>query len=222
MLDAGLQLLLRVAIVAPTGPSVEPPPTRTPGEQGEQDEEGEPAVATSQTPASAPELETQPPAPSSGSPRRPAFPSTWFQLTIIAAANAVGLGVEGTSFVVPPLGVGLGIENIVVWGGEGGPFNVFRLTPKLTGIILPRRHVSPIVRAGFGGEFISHRLGVYGRWLTGGGVLFRFKKRFMIELSVDVVGRVPDARWRDHFACDITPKVCSLDLEPHVGFGVGF
>jgi hypothetical protein len=153
--------------------------------------------------------------------RTPKFPQTWFSVSILAGPRNVGAGLGATYFVIPAIGLGLEIDNIVHWHDDGG-FNLFRLTPVVWALLLPRFNTTPFVRTGFGGEFFSHRLGAYGRWLAGGGVLFRFRSRWMVELGIDVVGRVPDLRFQGNFECQLTDNPCSLGLEPRIGAAIGF
>ena len=137
------------------------------------------------------ELNLQPPAPrATRTPRpgkrAPVFPQTWFSVGIKAGPRAVGAGLGATYFVIPALGIGLEVDNIVNWDDHGA-INQLQLTPVAWGLLLPRFNTTPFVCVGFGGEFFSRRLGVYGRWLAGGGVLFRIQRRWMVELGIDVV-----------------------------------
>ena len=176
-------------------------------------------------PASDPELDLQPPAPEPRrTPRRrpkPTFPKTWYELSVVTGQSTFGLGLGATHFVLPFLGLGGEVQDLLNWG-SGFVFNIFQLTPKVTVLVLPHSRVTPVARVGFGGEFISHRLGSYGRWMTGAGVLWRIRTRFMLELGVDVDGRVPDDRFARNFRCPLLDDPCSLQVAPYASFGVGF
>lgn len=173
------------------------------------------------------DLERGTPEPASRPPRAPAprrrsvYPRTWFSVGVLASKNLVGLSLGGLHFMVPWVGLGLEVED-AVWWNDQGTFNVFRLTPKAMILVLPRFNVTPFLRGGFGGEFFSHQLGSYGRWVGGAGVLFRIRQRWYVELGVDTMGRVPDSRFADNFRCAITSTPCSLTIEPQIGLGIGF
>jgi hypothetical protein len=207
-------------------PTGQPEPPATPEPEAQPETTAPPEAELDATP----EPSLQPPAPEprrrhvrkGGRKKLDPFPPTWIGGGLIVGARAIGLSIDGARFVLPWLAVGVEIEDIVRWWDDGQVDNIFRLTPKLTAIVLPRRHFTPFLRTGFGGEFWTHGLGSYGRWVAGGGFMVRFRSRFMIGLGLDVVGRVPEKRWRQHFGCAISDTVCSLGLEPEISFGVGF
>jgi hypothetical protein len=210
-----------------------PPPETTEPEAIESETVEEPveepedaaAEAMSKLPPPPPDDDLQPQqAPSARTERseRPTqFPRLWLGFGIGPGRRSIGFGVGVTYFVIPYLGIGLDLDDTIVFD-PSGTYNVFDLTPTLTVLPLPRYRVSPLVKVGFGGEFISHGLGNYGRWLAQGGIAFKIGRRVFVTVLVGPDGRVPDSRWRDRFTCGLANNPCSLGLVIDLGIGFGF
>lgn len=160
-------------------------------------------------------------------PRRSRGPSmfgrAWITGGIGASSSHVAFGVGGVYFVIPWLGVGLDLDDTIVFSSPG--YNLFTFTPKVVALALPYRRVSPLVQTGFGGAFFNKGLGSYGRWVAGVGVAMAFG-RFNLRAGVDFDGLVPDSRFAQRFTCstmsELTGGPCSLGLSPWLGFGFGF
>ena len=119
------------------------------------------------------------------------------------------------------MGAGLDIDN-TVYIDSPFTFNVFDLTPTVTFLALPRYRISPIIRGGLGGTFVSHNLGAYGRWVTKGGAIARVAKRLVFSALAGVEGNLPDSRFRQNFRCMLTDRPCSLGLVVDLGVGLAF
>ena len=164
----------------------------------------------------------QPPNPEPlAPPRRPTFGPTWLSFGIIAGPSAVGLGIEAVRFVIPWVGVGGELEDVVVFG-QPPTYNIFQVTPKVVLVMLPFRRFSPYVQGGFGGSFMSGGLGSYGRWVAGAGILAAIGERLFLRVGLDVDGLVPDDRYAQRFQCALTSSPCSLGLAPRIGGGLRF
>lgn len=206
----------------PYAEEVDEPPRAQPQPPARVEPEPEPELQ----PRSEPEPELQP--PSSGPGRRsrlgikgpPVWPPTWFSFGIGGSDESFSLGAGVTHFVIPYVGVGLELRNDVIFG-VNGTYNSFTATPVVTLLVLPRRTVTPLLRGGFGLNAYNVG-GVYGQFLAGGGVLFRFLKRYSAELGFDVVGDVPRDKYFENFFCEGGGQGCWLGLRPSVGIGVSF
>lgn len=203
----------------PATPSEPPAPDPAPSEP-DPALEVEPAVEAGR--AGDP-FELQPPVaseePRRRRPPRSLYGRAWITGGLGASQRHVALGVGGVYFVSPWVGVGLDLDDTIVFATPG--YNVFELTPKVVVLALPYRRVTPLVQVGMGGAFFNKGLGSYGRWVTGAGVAMAFG-RFNLRAGVDVNGLVPDARYADRFQCGVTSSPCSLGISPWLGFGVGF
>lgn len=179
-------------------------------------------------------FELQPPAPDSqpssafdprktpwGSGRRkPVWGQLWVSGSFHAGFGRVGLGASVTRFLVPRLGLGLDLDDEISWGWPGA-YNLFQLTPKATFVLLPYHRVTPIAHAGFGGAFFSHKLGVYGRWVVGTGLMFAIRERLRMGFGLDFEGFLPQSRFYRHFECQGTSlRTCHRQFTPWVAFGI--
>jgi len=183
-----------------------------------------PAPAEPATPMKTPserELQPESQGAARGGPRLPNYPATWFSAGAGGGPNVVSIGLGVTQFVVPWVGVGLELRDDIIFNSPG-TFNSFVATPTVTFLALPRRHFSPFARAGFGVNFYSAGLGVYGQWRAGGGFLIRFARRYSVDIGLEVGGNVPRDKWFRNFECDGGGEKCWLSYWPSVGFGVAF
>lgn len=172
-------------------------------------------------PAAAESLALQPAAPETHAPghRRP--PSVWGRLwlsgSIIASPNTVGLGLGAVRFVTRRLGLGLDVEDMIVL--DIGTYNLFQLTPKVVFLLLPSLRVTPIASAGFGGAFFSSRLGAYGRWVAGAGLMIAIREHLRLGFGLDVEGLLPKDRFYHHFECRGGGYGCHIAPVPWISFG---
>jgi hypothetical protein len=167
-------------------------------------------------------LALQPAAPETlgpGNRRRP--PSVWGRLwlsgSIIASPTTIGLGLGAVRFVTRRIGLGLDVEDMVVL--DVGSYNLFQVTPKAVFLLLPSLRVTPIASAGFGGAFFSSRLGVYGRWVAGAGLMFAIREHLRFGLGLDMEGLLPKERFYHHFECRGGGQGCHISPVPWISFG---
>lgn len=214
------------AIAEPTTPA--PAPTREPTEAAAPtDDDAEPATTLEEVEAehqeepdpAAEQLELQPPSTAAQglqSRRSPVWGRLWLSGSILAGLDNVGLGFGVVRFVLPRLGFGLDVEDVVVF--DRGAYNVFQATPKVVFLLLPNRRVTPIASGGFGGAFFSHGLGVYGRWVGGAGLMIAIGERFRTGFGLDIEGLLPKSRFYQSFEC-IEGSACHIGLSPWISFG---
>jgi hypothetical protein len=152
----------------------------------------------------------------------PVYGPTMFSAGIGAGPNSFGIGAGLTRFVVPWIGLGLDFDETIVF--DSPAFNDFSITAHVWFVLLPYRRVTPYVRGGLGPEFFSSRLGVYGLWKGGSGLIIRLGKaqRFALRLGADVVGRIPDQRFSRNFYCGLLDSPCSFEVRPEIGLGFSF
>lgn len=206
---------------APTDPAVDPSAEASAGA------EADPALdADAEASEGDPFALQPPPSPEDPAPGRRRYPPSlygrgWISAGLGASSRHFAFGVGGIYFVIPWVGVGLDLDDTIVFAPSG--YNVFELLPKVVVLALPYRRVTPLVQAGMGGAFFSKGLGNYGRWSAGAGLAMAFG-RFSMRGGVDVEGLVPDARFVEKgFACGLlTDNPCSLRLSPWLGFAFGF
>ncbi|MCH9683221.1 MAG: hypothetical protein K0V04_17430 [Deltaproteobacteria bacterium] len=79
--------------------------------------------------------------------------------------------------------------------------------------------MTPILSGGFGGAFFSRRLGAYGRWTAGGGLMFAIGERLTAGFGMDVEGLLPRDRYARNFECRLSQQQCAMGLAPWVSFG---
>ena len=103
-------------------------------------------------------------------------------------------------------------------------FNDFAIAAHVWFVLLPYFRVTPYVRGGLGPEFFSSRLGVYGLWRGGTGLIIRLGKaqRFALRLGADAVGRIPDQRFSRNFYCGLLDSPCSFTIRPEIGLLFNF
>lgn len=172
--------------------------------------------------AAAESLALQPAAPETfgpGNRRRP--PSVWGRLwltgSIIASPNTIGLGLGAVRFVTRRIGLGLDVEDMLVL--DVGSYNLFQLTPKAVFLLLPSLRVTPIASAGFGGAFFSSRLGAYGRWVAGAGLMIAIREHLRMGFGLDLEGLLPKDRFYRHFECRGGGSGCHISPVPWISFG---
>lgn len=197
---------------APTEPEPEPTPEPDP----------EPTAEPATPPPS-----LQPPAPEPGAgPNWQRGGDSYYGGTLVgpiigAGRRTVAFGVGVTHFIVPHVGIGADLVNVIRWGSPGiGTYYEFELTPIVTLLALPRRRFTPLIWGGFGFDVFSHKLGTYGRWVGGGGFAFTAGRLAIVTIGVEVDGRVPLSRWNANFTCGITRSNCSLGIRPVIGFSI--
>lgn len=141
---------------------------------------------------------------------------------LTAGPNSFGFGAGLTRFVIPWIGVGLELDEVVVFGRS--TFNDFSFAGHVMILLTPYFRVTPYVRGALGPEFFSHGLGIYGQWKGGAGLIIRFGEgqRIALRLGADVVGVIPDSRFKQHFTCTLTDFPCSLGIQPQIGVAFAF
>ncbi|MCX4242401.1 hypothetical protein [Paraliomyxa miuraensis] len=168
--------------------------------------------------ATAESFQLQPPGPRPSRPP-PVFGPNWLTFGPILGRGAIGLGVSYVRFVIPHLGVGADIEDVVYFGGD--VINFFHLTPKVTLMMLPYRRFSPLVQTGIGFAALSAGVGVYARWMAGLGFAMAFN-RFSMRIGADVWGLMPDSTFAQRVTCPLVSTPCSLGISPWIAVGRGF
>lgn len=152
----------------------------------------------------------------------PIFGPTMLSAIIMAGADSAGVSASAARFVVPWVGLGFDIDESIVF--EKPAYNDFSVAGNVWVVMTPHLWASPYVRVGLGGEVFSSGLGVYGQWKGGMGLVVRLatKRRFALGLGVEILGRLPDARFKRNLTCVLTPTPCSLAIRPEVGLSVHF
>ena len=136
--------------------------------------------------------------------------------------NSFGVHVGLTNFVVPWVGLGVDVGDTIVF--DSGAFNDFAIGAHVWILPMPYFRVTPYIRGALGGEFFSHKLGAYGRWEAGGGLIIRLGKtqRIALRFGVEVVSRLPDARFEQNFLCGPVKTPCSMWILPELGVAFRF
>lgn len=181
--------------------------------------------ADSAPPPNDPPPSLQPPAPEPGaSPNWQRGGDSYYGGTLVGpilggGVRAVAFGVGATHFIVPHVGIGADLVNVIRWGNQGTYYE-FEFTPIVTLLALPRRRFTPLIWGGFGLDVFNRQLGTYGRWVGGGGFAFKVGRRAIVTVGAEVDGRVPLSRWNANFTCGITRSNCSLGIQPVIGFAI--